>query len=129
MQSAAPAAQGITTGRNFLNQPTQPNPFAPPQAPVSDVPSPLATTAIDELPVSDTWKTKFMHVVVSVAAGAPVFFVGDIDAAGKAYAAVADHDFAVGAVVGYRTQPPAYTGVVEERDMEFILATDIAQCA
>jgi len=43
-----------------LNQPTQPNPFAPPQAPVSDVPSPLATTAIDELPVSDTWKTKFM---------------------------------------------------------------------
>ena len=43
-----------------MNQPTQPNPFAPPQAPVSDVPSPLATAAIDELPVSDTWKTKFM---------------------------------------------------------------------
>jgi hypothetical protein len=43
-----------------LNNPTpQPNPFAPPQTPVSDVPAPLATIAIDELPVSDAWKTKF----------------------------------------------------------------------
>lgn len=49
-----------TTGRNFLNQPTQPNPFAPPQAPVSDVVEPLTTANIADLPVSDTWKTKFM---------------------------------------------------------------------
>lgn len=43
-----------------MNQPTQPNPFAPPQAPVSDVVEPLATANIADLPVSDTWKTKFM---------------------------------------------------------------------
>jgi hypothetical protein len=41
-----------------LSQPT-PNPFAPPQAPVSDVPAPQTGNAIDELPVSDSWKTKF----------------------------------------------------------------------
>jgi len=45
-----------------LNQPTQPNPFAPPQAPVNDVAAPLATSNIDELPVSDTWKTRF-HII------------------------------------------------------------------
>lgn len=43
-----------------MNQPTQPNPFAPPQAPVSDVVEPLTTANIADLPVSDTWKTKFM---------------------------------------------------------------------
>lgn len=48
-----------TTGRIFLNQPTQPNPFAPPQAPVSDVAEPLIASDIDSLPVSDTWKTRF----------------------------------------------------------------------
>lgn len=43
-----------------MSQPTpQPNPFAPPQAPVSDVAAPLATAAIADLPVSDSWKTKF----------------------------------------------------------------------
>ena len=46
-----------------MSQPTpQPNPFAPPQAPVSDVPAPQATTSIDELPVSDNWKTKFLLI-------------------------------------------------------------------
>jgi hypothetical protein len=46
-----------------LSQPTpQPNPFAPPQAPVSDVAAPLATANIAELPVSDTWKAKFQLI-------------------------------------------------------------------
>ena len=40
----------------------QPNPFAPPQAPVSDVPAPQATEAIDGLPVSDAWKAKFQLI-------------------------------------------------------------------
>jgi hypothetical protein len=35
----------------------------------------------------------------------------------KPMAAVADHDLAVGAVVGHRAQPPAYAGVVEKRDL------------
>lgn len=42
-----------------MNQPSQPNPFAPPQSPVSDVPAPQPTSNIDELPVSDSWKTRF----------------------------------------------------------------------
>ena len=46
-----------------MSQPTpQPNPFAPPQAPVSDVLAPQATASIDELPVSDNWKTKFLLI-------------------------------------------------------------------
>ncbi|CAN7264277.1 DUF2628 domain-containing protein [Polaromonas sp. LjRoot131] len=46
-----------------MSQPTpQPNPFAPPQAPVSDVPAPQATASIAELPVSDAWKTKFQLI-------------------------------------------------------------------
>ena len=46
-----------------MSQPTpQPNPFAPPQAPVSDVSAPQATEAIAGLPVSDAWKTKFQLI-------------------------------------------------------------------
>lgn len=53
----------VINGRNILSQPTpQPNPFAPPQAPVSDVPAPQATEAIAGLPVSDAWKTKFQLI-------------------------------------------------------------------
>lgn len=53
----------VIHGRNTLSQPTpQPNPFAPPQAPVSDVPAPQATASIDGLPVSDAWKTKFQLI-------------------------------------------------------------------
>jgi hypothetical protein len=46
-----------------LNKPTpQPNPFAPPLAPVSDVPAPLAAAAIAGLPVSEAWKTRFQFL-------------------------------------------------------------------
>ena len=40
----------------------QPNPFAPPQSPVNDVPEASVAAAIAGLPVSDSWKAKFQLI-------------------------------------------------------------------